>query len=84
MTAATTEKAPRIGGVPDKALLKAAENAIEPVTIEWKLGQGNKKYTHIRFESGIFLSAESNTGLLTELIDLVILLRRENDGLEAK
>ena len=74
MTTETIEK--RIPGVPDKALVKAANLANTDSRISWSLNDDGQKITQLYYpKSGREITAANNTWLVAELID-------ENERLE--
>ena len=71
MTTEPIEKT-RIPGVPDKALVKAANLADANTRISWMLSDEGHKLTQLLFvESGMALEAVNNTLLVSALIDAV-------------
>jgi hypothetical protein len=75
MTTETIEKS-RIPGVPDKALVKAANLATTNVRISWGLDEDGKKVTQAYFgDSGIDFIAENNTLLVSKLFDVIASLQ---------
>lgn len=71
MTTEPIEKT-RIPGVPDKALVKAANLADANTRISWMLSDEGHKLTQLFFvESGMALEAVNNTLLVSALIDAV-------------
>ena len=69
MTTETIEKT-RIPGVPDKALIKAANLAEANTRISWRLSDEGSKLTQLLFvDSGMSFEATNNTLLFSAMID---------------
>ena len=69
MTTETIEKT-RIPGMPDKALIKAANLAKANTRISWMLSDEGSKLTQLLFvNSGMSLEATNNTLLFSAMID---------------
>ena len=70
-TTETIEKT-RIPGVPDKALVKAANLADANTRVSWMLSDEGSKLTQLLFvDSGRSLEATNNTLMVSALIDAV-------------
>ena len=69
MTTETIEKT-RIPGMPDKALIKAANLAEANARISWMLSDEGSKLTQLLFvDSGMSFEATNNTLLFSAMID---------------
>ena len=69
MTTETIEKT-RIPGMPDKALIKAANLAEANTRISWMLSDEGSKLTQLLFvDSGMSFEATNNTLLFSAMID---------------
>ena len=69
MTTETIEKT-RIHGIPDKALIKAANLAEANARISWMLSDEGSKLTQLLFvDSGMSFEATNNTLLFSAMID---------------